>query len=564
MTTGLAPYSPGARVAGADLRLDGNEGAAPSDALWEVWRRVGPEVLRRYPDASSLEAAIAARLGVEAERVLVTAGADEALDRACRAFLAPGAPCVLPEPTFVMLERYAELARAELRRAAWPSGAYPTDAVLDAAGDDAALVAVVSPNNPTGALASAEDIQRISAARPDAVLLVDLAYTEFADVDLTPVALSLPNAVVTRTLSKAYGLAGLRVGYAVGPAPLIRRMRASAGPYPVSTPSLLLAAACLDEPADAMDAFVDRVRVERDELVAHLAALGLSALPSQGNFVFVPLSDRCRARRLHALLGALGVAVRLFAETGDLRITCPGDEASFARLLDALSTAAAPDALLFDMDGVLVDVGSSYRAAIVAAAARFGVPVTGDDVTALKLAGDANCDWDVTARLVRAGGVEVPFDDVQVAFEEVYQGTDDTPGLRELEAPLVDRAWLERLAAARPLAVVTGRPRRDAEFLLERYGWRDLFAAVVCREDAAPKPAPDAVRLALEQLGARTAWMLGDTPDDIDAARAAGVAPFGVAPPSDPDTTAAITEGLSARGVADVLTDTAAWEDWLR
>lgn len=562
--TELEPYTPGARAAVVDLKLDGNEGARPSAALWDVWSRVGPDVLRLYPDASALEAALAARLGVDPEQVVVTAGADEALDRVCRAFLAPGSACVLPEPIFVMLERYAQLARAELRRVAWPAGDYPTDAVIEAAGDDAAMIAVVSPNNPTGAVATADDLARLSAACPDGVLLVDLAYTEFADVDLTSAALALPNAIVTRTLSKAYGLAGLRIGYAVGPAGWIRRLRACAGPYPVATPSLLLAGACLEQPVDAMDDFVARVRVERDELAARLAELGLPSVPSQGNFVFVPLGDPDRARRLHAALGALGVAVRLFADSGDLRITCPGDEADFARLLEALSTAAAPDALLFDMDGVLVDVGRSYRGAIRAAAARFGVTVTDDDVTALKLAGDANCDWDVTWRLVRKGGVEAAFDDVKAAFEEVYQGTGDAPGLRELETALVDRAWLERLAAARPLAIVTGRPRGDAERFLEREGWSDLFTAVVCREDAAPKPAPDAVRVALEALGASTAWMLGDTPDDVEAARAAGVAPFGVVPPTDPETSDAVAAGLRARGVADVLTTTASWEDWLR
>ena len=106
----------------------------------------------------------------------------------------------------------------------------------------------------------------------------------------------------------------------------------------------------------------------------------------------------------------------------------------------------------------------------------------------------------------------------------------------------------------RPLALVTGRPRRDAERFLERFGLADLFDVVVTREDAALKPDPAPVRLALERLGVERAWMVGDTPDDLVAARGAGVLPLGVVPPgADPSRTRTT---LEAAGAARVLSRT--------
>jgi histidinol-phosphate aminotransferase len=204
----LAPYDPARPAPPVDLHLDGNEGVGPSPELVERISRFSVDVFRRYPDAAPLEELLAARLGVARERVLVTAGADEALDRACRALLGPGREFVLPSPTFELLDHYARLAGATPVTVPWPAGPYPTPAVVAAMTPRTALVAVVSPNNPTGAVATRADLERVARAAPRALVLADLAYAEFADEDLTPAALALPNVLVTRTLSKAWGWPG--------------------------------------------------------------------------------------------------------------------------------------------------------------------------------------------------------------------------------------------------------------------------------------------------------------------------------------------------------------------
>lgn len=335
---GRAAYSvprPGGAI---DLFLDGNEGIAPSPSLLDALRESGMDRVRRYPDPRGLQELLAGRLGIDPSRIIVTAGADDALDRACRSVLGPGREIVFPVPTFEMFPRYAELAGAAAVTVPWNDGAYPTAAALSRLTDRTGAVVVVSPNNPNGLVAAADDLRRLSAAAPGALLIVDLAYTEFADEDLTGAALSLPNAIITRTLSKAWGLAGLRVGYAAGPAEVIGWMRTAGGPYAVSGPSLVLAEARLKGGDADMQAYVARVQQERQELIALLRARGVWCTDSQGNFVFARFAG---GMGMQTALAARGIAVRAFPGKPDvancLRITCPGQEQSFERLCRELA-----------------------------------------------------------------------------------------------------------------------------------------------------------------------------------------------------------------------------------
>ncbi|MCB9760206.1 MAG: aminotransferase class I/II-fold pyridoxal phosphate-dependent enzyme [Alphaproteobacteria bacterium] len=534
---GTRPYAVPRAGAPIDLSLDGNEGPAPDPTLLDVLR--DPELLRCYPDQGPLERALAARVGVAPERLLVTAGGDDTLDRVCRAMLGPGDEILVHAPGFEMLRRYARVAGGVPVEIPWPDGPFPVDAALAAVTPRTRILVVTSPNNPTGGVAAAADLGRLAEALPEVLLLVDLAYVEFADEDLTAAALALPNAVVVRSLSKAWGLAGLRVGYALGHPEVIGWLRAAGAPYAVSAPALAIAQAALEVGPPA--GYIARVRAERGALAEQLAALGAAPVPSQGNFVFAEVPDPLWLR--DAMAG-LGIGVRAFPGKPGLeravRVSCPGDPAAFDRLTHALGAALAPEAVLFDMDGVLADVRGSYRAAIRETAAAFGVTVTDADIQAVKALGDANNDWVVTRRLLAAAGVDAPLAQVTEVFEDLYQTR-----LYKAETLLVDRAWLEALGARLPLGVVTGRPRRDAVRFLDDMGITEAFSALVCMEDAPLKPDPAPVRLALETLGVQRAWLLGDTPDDVRAARAAGVVPLGVCPPGEDNAASLIAAGAA-------------------
>jgi histidinol-phosphate aminotransferase len=547
------------------LRLDRNEGLLPSPAALAELAQADPELLRRYPDVTELTALLAARSGVAPERVIVTAGADEAIDRVCRAFLAPGRTLLLPDPSFEMLDRYAALAGGELARVPWTEDAFPTDGFLERIDARTAVVAVVSPNNPTGGVATLADVRRIAAAAPDALILLDHAYAEYADDDLTTAVLDLPNVLVARTLSKAWGLAGCRVGYAIGSQQIVSVLRAAGGPYPVAGLSIALALRQLERGGVSLAAHVARVREERGALTRQLSRLGLSPRRSQANFVFVECGPGGRARFCATALAALGVLVREFRDRPGLgtalRITLPGEPAAFDRLTNALDTALAPQAIVFDLDGVLADVRESQRAAMIATGAAYGVTVTMQDIEDALRAGDAANDWIVTQRLIAARGVQADLEGVTARFQTLYLGTAGSPGLRERERLIVPRALFERLSQRLPLAVVTGRPREEARWFLEREGLADRFRAVVCMEDAARKPDPAPVRLALARLGVRRAWMVGNTPDDVRAAAGADVVPLGIVAPGDD--LSATAAALADAGAARVLNQLADLEELL-
>jgi histidinol-phosphate aminotransferase len=167
--------------------------------------------------------------------------------------------------------------------------------------------------------------------------VVDLAYAEFADEDLTTAALDLPNALVVRTFSKAWGLAGLRLGCAIGDPDTIRWLRIAGQNYPVSALTLAVAEMRLTrDPSDVLQ-YVERVRVERDRLYALLNEWGATACRSQANFVLAYLED---AASVQLSLARSGISIRAFPDRpglqNALRITCPGDREAFERLCGAL------------------------------------------------------------------------------------------------------------------------------------------------------------------------------------------------------------------------------------
>lgn len=332
----------------ADIALDlaGNEGRGPS-AEWlaqatEAWARS----VRRYPKTAALAAAIAERCGVSTDQVLVSNGGDEAIDRACRLTLCAGRAAVVQDPTFEMIPRYVAGLGAELREVdAAPTGlAERIAAVTD---ESVHLIAVVSPNNPTGEVTPVETILAIADASPDALVLADLAYVEFADDDPTAALLTRPNVVIIRTLSKAWGLAGLRLGYALGAPEVIARLRAAGGPYAVSTASAAIGAAWLRDGAQATESFIATVRDEVDTLTDTLRARGWKAPDSQANFVTLIATPE-DAAAFHAALLDQRVRVRAWpndpARSHMIRITCPGDADEFAALLAAIENTPAPTA----------------------------------------------------------------------------------------------------------------------------------------------------------------------------------------------------------------------------
>lgn len=180
-------------------------------------------------------------------------------------------------------------------------------------------------------------------------------------------------------------------------------------------------------------------------------------------------------------------------------------------------------AVLFDMDGVLASVGNSYRTAIIQTATFFGVEITHDDISIEKKKGNANNDWILTKRLIESKlpTITITLEEVTTVFEDLYQGTSTTKGLCETESLIPSKGFLIEIAnrCHGKVAIVTGRPIKDAYKFLDTYGLRELFPVCICMEDAPAKPNPTGVLLACQKLNMdpSVCLMIGDTPDDIKA-----------------------------------------------
>ncbi|TVS06902.1 MAG: histidinol-phosphate aminotransferase family protein [Phycisphaerales bacterium] len=342
---GVAAYRPPVHPPAIDLYLDANEVPdAPIDDLRESFARVPDDAIRRYPDASRLERLIAERFGLDPSSVLVTGGADDGIDRLMRAVLEPGRRLAAFTPSFEMIPRGAKLAGAEVDLTPWLEGPAPIDALLGGLSEATGAIAAVSPNNPTGLTLTMADWDRLSgaAASRGALLIADLAYAEFADEDPTRELASRPNVVVLKTLSKAWGMAGLRVGLMLGDPGVIGLARAAGNPYACSALSIALAQSRLQRGEDAIKETLASVRSFRTTLTDRLRSRGVSVTPSQANFVLARFEDPARVQ---SELASRGIAVRAFPGREHLkdalRITCPTQPANQQRLLDSIDGALA-------------------------------------------------------------------------------------------------------------------------------------------------------------------------------------------------------------------------------
>ncbi len=314
------------------MRLHASEGPPPPPALLEAMLARARGIVNHYPDPAPLQALLAGHLGLDPERLFVTAGADEAIDRVCRAYLEPGRNLVLADPGFEMIGKCGAMTGASLAPYRWMEGPFPVEEIREKIDACTGMVAVITPHNPTGLAMGEADLRAVAEASRGRLLLVDLAYVDFADVDLTAVALEYEHAVAVRTLSKAWGLAGLRIGYACGHPEVISRLRAAGGPYAMSTASLWIAEHWLRTGGPFKRAYVTAVKRRRARIADLLREAGARAWPSQANFVFARMEN---AGALREALAARGIVVRGFPGhplLGDcLRIGCPPDEEAMQR-----------------------------------------------------------------------------------------------------------------------------------------------------------------------------------------------------------------------------------------
>jgi histidinol-phosphate aminotransferase len=275
------------------MRLDFNENTLEcSPRVRETLAKISAGALTRYPEREPVEAIVAAHLGLRPGQVALTNGVDEAIHVLFETFLEAGDEVLMPVPTYTMYEVYASATDAQVVTVqAADDLQFPFERFLAAITPRTKVIAIANPNSPSGSVATRAQLLELAHRAPQAVLLVDEAYFHFFGETVMDLAGTLPNLVVARTFSKAYGLAGLRLGLLAGPADLMRWVRRVLSPYSVNS----LALACLPpalEDTAYLNWYVGEVLTARTEFEAALDAAGIRRWPSQANFILVEIGAK--------------------------------------------------------------------------------------------------------------------------------------------------------------------------------------------------------------------------------------------------------------------------------
>ncbi len=523
------------------LKLDFNERSDKFPA-WLKSNEIDAQKLWAYPDKASLSKMITQRFNLTEEQLLVTNGGDEAIELLFKLTRLQNKKLILPLPAFSQYwagkdswQLDAELIEAN------QDLTINFDAALAALESDSVLV-LTSPNNPTGETLTLQQIERAAydAQQKGAWIFLDQAYIEFTGDDQTSLKLieQFDNIVLLRTLSKAYGLAGIRVGYLLGAAKIIQQFKSLAMPFNISSPNLEFAKQAFSDSARLeVTAYCQQVKQNRQLVTNYLRDKGLSVIDSQANFVFVQgarqklqlIDAACRQDDIQIKSQLVGLS-EVNNDIQALRITIPY---YLDRLLVALQLALEPQLLCFDMDGVLINTQKSYDQCIIETVKAFTNEVVSQDkLLAVRSRGGFNNDWKLAQQIILESGYKVDFESVVAKFQSFYSGSATQQGLSEQEEPLITQAIVNRVFSGKRkalnTAVVTGRPKNEALQGLEKLNIKNTV--LISDDDVElSKPDPEGINKAKKFFKAETCWMFGDAPDDMQAAKAAQVIAIGIA-----------------------------------
>ncbi len=335
----IPQYHPPKEGRAGKLRLDFNEsttGCAP-EVVRALRRSLSREWISVYPEYEVSRKTLAAHFGVRPSEMLMTNGVDDAIKLICDTFVDPGDELAVPTPTFSMYEFFQGVAGGKTVTVPYTSDLQmPVERILKAINRRTRWVAIANPNNPTGTLIPKEELRRLLRSAPEAAILVDEAYYDFCGESILPWIRRYPNLIVARTFSKAFGLAGLRLGFLFANAKLAALLRRAHAVFPVN----VIALGCALE-AIKHEGYVTRyaaaVKANREKFCRRLIEWGIAFAPSAANFVFVRAGKG--AGEVARGLGKQGILVRTWGHDpqlqGYLRISI-GTDAQMRRLTKAL------------------------------------------------------------------------------------------------------------------------------------------------------------------------------------------------------------------------------------
>lgn len=334
----MAPYSPPTSGRAGKLRLDFNENTVGSSpAVVEFLKqRLSEEGLAVYPEYNEARAEIAAFLNVAPEQLVLTNGTDEAIQLLVNTYVDSGAGVLLLKPSYAMYRFYAELAGASVVEIPYTGDNldFPVDEFLGAIGGGVRAVMIANPNNPTGSAVGLETVEKVLERASGAAVLIDEAYFEFFGVTALGLLGKHPNLFVSRTFSKVYGMAALRLGCLISAAENCAYLRKAQSPYSVNALAALAARAAIRD-GEYITRYAAEVREARAMIYAGFERLGIPYVPSQANFVLFRAGARAIEIRDKLREKNILVRDRSYELPGCVRITV-GTREHAQRFLDEL------------------------------------------------------------------------------------------------------------------------------------------------------------------------------------------------------------------------------------
>ncbi len=320
----MAPYSPPTAGRAGKLRLDFNENTTGcSPRVIEFLReRLSAADLAVYPEYGEARPELAAFFGVRPEELLLTNGTDEAIQVVINTYVDDGDEALLLKPSYAMYRFYAEVAAARIREVPYRAETleFPLEELLAAIGPGTRAVLIANPNNPTGTGVSLAGVEATLSQAPGAAVMIDEAYFEFCGVTALPLLARYPNLFVSRTFSKVYGMAAMRLGCLFSQGPNVAYLHKAQSPYSVNALAALAARAAIRD-RDYVARYVEEALAARALLCRELDRLKVPYYPSQANFVLARFGERAIAIRDRLRAAGVLVRDRSYELAGCVRIT---------------------------------------------------------------------------------------------------------------------------------------------------------------------------------------------------------------------------------------------------
>jgi histidinol-phosphate aminotransferase len=523
---GISEYRPPLEDRRTMTRLDFNENTV---GYPQYFPQLEANLLTTYPEYDAFVAQLASLWQITPEQLLITNGSDEALFLIPFCFIEPTRDvAITASPTFALIPHYLQLVQSRLIEIPFTQNyQYDAEGIATVLSQNTVKLAIfASPDNPVGALLPLNHLEHWCKQYPETLFVVDEAYAEFSGKTALPLLQHYNNLLVTRTFSKAWGLAGLRLGCVMGHPELIAGLRCVRSPYSVNAMAVDLASQLIPHYATILND-AQKTMDRKLETLSMVESSGYQTVSGHGNFLMLKVGWLapvfCHFFHRHQIL--LRDRSSHPALPGMVRVSVgsPGEMEQFANVLKAFKQQHV---LIFDMDGTLVDTAESFDATVAQLVEHHsGKPVLPGELETLREQGGFNDDWDATVELLARRNVQKSYAEIATEGQVIYLSL-----APQAETWLIQPEILQRLRQRYRLAVATGRYQAEFDAV-----WKERFApyfeVVVCQDNTphlGKKPLPDILNRALELMNASEGVYIGNSVDDMIAAKSAKLTAIGV------------------------------------